>query len=76
MNIAILIDVCIFVLSFLKMGFRPNTYKIVIKSSSKSKGDRLGWVSIKDAKKYKLSELLVEKQYVEIKDSQKPLLVP
>lgn len=58
------------------MGSRPNTYKIVIKSSSKSKGDRLGWVSIKDAKKYKLSELLVEKQYVEIKGYQKPLLVP
>lgn len=44
-------------------------------SSVKSKGERLGWVSIKDAKPVKLREILSEGEVVDV-INQKPLLVP
>lgn len=44
-------------------------------ASVKSKGERLGWVSIKDANPVKLREILSEGEVVDV-TNQKPLLVP
>lgn len=44
-------------------------------SSEKSKGERLGWVSIKDAKPVKLREILSEGEVVVVAND-KQLLVP
>ncbi len=46
------------------------------KSSSKSKGERLGWVSIKEAPKEDLLHLLQEKEWVVLDNNNSPLLIP
>ena len=45
-------------------------------SNSESKGVRLGWVSLKDAKIVKLEEVLTEREEVRFDHSFRPLLVP
>ena len=45
-------------------------------SNGESKGVRLGWVSLKDAKKVKLEEVLKEREEVRFDHSVRALLVP
>ena len=54
-----------------------NGFKSRKKSSStvKSKGERLGWVSVKDAKPVKLRNLLKDGEVVNVQTNH-PLLVP
>lgn len=44
-------------------------------SSEKSKGERLGWVSVKDANHVKLNNVLSDGEVVVV-TNEKPLLVP
>lgn len=55
---------------------RSNTNKSRIRPRVKSKGLRLNWTSLEDIKEVRLSDVLGDGAVVEIKSTNKPLLVP
>ena len=42
----------------------------------KNKGERLGWVAVKDAKLVSFREVLAEGEVIRLENGKKPLLVP
>ena len=55
---------------------RSNTNKSRIRPRVKSKGLRLNWTSLEDIEEVRLSDVLGDGAVVEIKSTNKPLLVP
>ena len=58
------------------MAKRLFKYKKSSPSGKRSKGARLGWVSLKDVKRVKLEDTLTKREEVQLDDKHSPLLVP